>query len=62
MGNNYPNRILKYWASTCGIVRRLYAYMIRYTYCTRLVENGTDIYSLKKLDNPFCFIIFPKEI
>jgi integrase/recombinase XerC len=49
MGNNYPNRILKYWASTCGIIRRLYAYMIRYTYCTRLVENGADIYSLKKL-------------
>jgi integrase/recombinase XerD len=33
----------------CGIRRNVYAYMMRYTYCTRLVENGTDVYSLKKL-------------
>ena len=49
LGNNYPNRIIKYWAASCGIHKRIYAYMIRYTYCTRLVENGADIYSLKKL-------------
>jgi site-specific recombinase XerD len=47
--NNYPNRIIKFWASACGINRRIYAYMIRYTYCTRLVENGADIFALKKL-------------
>lgn len=46
---NYPNRILKYWARRCGIRRNVYAYMMRYTYCTMLVENGTDVYSLKKL-------------
>ena len=49
LGNNFPNRIIKYWAASCGINRRIYAYMIRYTYCTRLVENGADIYDLKKL-------------
>jgi site-specific recombinase XerD len=49
MGNNNPNRIIKYWTKSCGINKRSYAYMIRYTYCTRLVENGIDIYSLKKL-------------
>ncbi len=46
---HYPNRILKYWAQRCGIRRNVYAYMMRYSYCTRLVENGTDVYSLKKL-------------
>lgn len=49
LGNSYPNTIVRYWASRCGIKRRVYAYMIRYTYCTRLVENGIDAYSLKKL-------------
>ncbi len=49
LGNNYTNTIVQYWASRCGIKRRVYAYMIRYTYCTRLVENGIDAYSLKKL-------------
>lgn len=46
---DYPNRAVKYWARRCGIVRKVYAYMCRYTYCTRLVENGVDPYSLKKL-------------
>jgi len=49
LSSNYPNIIVKYWASRCGIMRKVYAYMIRYTYCTRLVENGVDVYSLKKL-------------
>lgn len=49
LANNYPNRMLKHWAQKCGITKRVYAYMARYTYCTRLVENGIDIYSLKKL-------------
>ena len=49
LANNCPNRIIKFWAGACGINRRIYAYMIRYTYCTRLVENGADIYALKKL-------------
>lgn len=49
ISSNYPNIIVKYWAPKCGIVRKVYAYMIRYTYCTRLVENGADVYSLKKL-------------
>ena len=49
LGHNYPNIVLKYWANLCGIKRRIYAYMARYTYCTRLVENGADIYSLKTL-------------
>jgi integrase/recombinase XerD len=44
-----PKRIVRYWASRCGIRRRVYAYMTRYTYCTRLVENGIDAWSLKKL-------------
>jgi|TARA_B100000315_G_scaffold227251_1_gene234842 site-specific recombinase XerD len=44
-----PSRIVRYWASRCAINRRVYAYMTRYTYCTRLVENGIDAYSLKKL-------------
>jgi site-specific recombinase XerD len=45
----YPNKIVKRWAARCGIARNVYAYMCRYTYCTRLVENGVDPYSLKKL-------------
>lgn len=45
----YPNKIVKWWAPRCGITRTAYAYMCRYTYCTRLVENGVDPYSLKKL-------------
>jgi len=49
LGNSYPNTVVRYWASRCGIKRRVYAYMSRYTYCTRLVENGIDAYSLKKL-------------
>ncbi|MCD6121826.1 MAG: tyrosine-type recombinase/integrase [Spirochaetales bacterium] len=49
LSSNYPNIIVKYWALRCGIKRNVYAYMIRYTYCTRLVENGVDVYSLKKL-------------
>ena len=49
LSSNYPNIIVKYWVSRCGIRRKFYAYMIRYTYCTRLVENGVDVYSLKKL-------------
>lgn len=46
---NYANNTVKYWAKRCGITRNVYAYMCRYTYCTRLVENGADPYSLKKL-------------
>jgi site-specific recombinase XerD len=49
LSSNYPNRVLKIWALRCGIKRNVYAYMARYTYCTRLVENGIDLYSLKKL-------------
>jgi site-specific recombinase XerD len=43
------NRLIKWLAPQCGIGRNVYAYMCRYTYCTRLVENGADPYSLKKL-------------
>jgi len=46
---NYPNRVIQYWARRCGIARRVHAYMCRYTYCTRLVEQGADPYSLKRL-------------
>ena len=49
LGRNSPNRIVQFWSNRCGIKRRVYAYMSRYTYCTRLVENGIDAYSLKKL-------------
>jgi len=45
----YPNKVVKQWALRCGIVRNVYAYMCRYTFCTRLVENGVDAYSLKRL-------------
>jgi site-specific recombinase XerD len=49
LGPGYVNRVVKYWARRCGIARSVYAYMCRYTYCTRLVENGVDPYSLKRL-------------
>ena len=49
LGGNYPNTTVKHWAARCGIRRTVYAYMCRYTYCTRLVENGVDPYSLKAL-------------
>lgn len=49
LGQSYPNTIVKHWATRCGIGRNVYAYMCRYTYCTRLVENGVDPYSLKRL-------------
>ena len=49
MGPNYTNVVVKRWAGECGTRRRVYAYMARYTYCTRLVENGVDLYSLKRL-------------
>lgn len=49
LGHAYPSTIVKHWASRCGIRRNVYAYMCRYTYCTRLVENGVDPYSLKML-------------
>ena len=47
--SSYANRITKRWAARCGIRRIVYAYMCRYTYCTRLVEKGADPYSLKVL-------------
>jgi integrase/recombinase XerD len=46
---NYSNEVVKFWAARCGITRSVYAYMCRYTFCTRLVENGVDPYSLKML-------------
>lgn len=49
LGKSYPNIIIKLWANRCGIKRNVYAYMMRYTYCTRLVENGIDPYSLRRL-------------
>ena len=49
LGSNYVNRLIKLWAARCGITRNVYAYMCRYTYCTRLVESGVDPYSLKML-------------
>jgi len=49
LGPNYTNVVVKRWAGECGTRRRVYAYMARYTYCTRLVENGVDLYSLKRL-------------
>ena len=49
LGPAYPNEVVKRWAAACGIARNVYAYMARYTYCTRLVENGVDLYSLKRL-------------
>jgi site-specific recombinase XerD len=49
IASNYANKTVKYWAQRCGIYRRVHAYMCRYTFCTRLVENGADPYSLKKL-------------
>ena len=49
LGASYPNVVVKRWAAACGIARGVYAYMARYTYCTRLVENGVDLYSLKRL-------------
>ena len=49
LGVTYPNAVVKRWAAACGIARGVYAYMARYTYCTRLVENGVDLYSLKRL-------------
>ena len=49
LGVNYANVVVKLWAAACGIARGVYAYMARYTYCTRLVENGADLYSLKRL-------------
>jgi site-specific recombinase XerD len=45
----YASKVVKQWAPRCGITRNVYAYMCRYTYCTRLVENGADPYSLKRL-------------
>jgi site-specific recombinase XerD len=45
----YANKVVKFWAARCGITRNVYAYMCRYTFCTRLVENGVDPYSLKML-------------
>ena len=41
--------MIKYWAGRCGIGWQVYPYMCRYTCCTRLVENGVDPYSLKRL-------------
>ena len=49
LGVNNPNLVIKKWAGECGIARNVYAYMARYTYCTRLVERGADLYSLRKL-------------
>lgn len=49
IAGNYLNTTVKYWAARCGIARGVYAYMARYTYCTRLVENGADLYSLRRL-------------
>lgn len=49
ISNNYINSVVKFWANMCDIGRHVYGYMTRYTYCTRLVENGVDLYSLKKL-------------
>ncbi len=47
--SGYANKLIKIWAARCGVTRNVYAYMCRYTYCTRLVENGVDPYSLKML-------------
>ena len=49
LASGYVNITVKQWAARCGIARTVYAYMARYTFCTRLVENGADLYSLKRL-------------
>ena len=49
LASGYVNIVVKQWAARCGIARTVYAYMARYTFCTRLVENGADLYSLKRL-------------
>jgi site-specific recombinase XerD len=49
LGAGYCKVVVKRWAAACGIARNVYAYMARYTFCTRLVENGVDLYSLKRL-------------
>lgn len=49
IASHYPNRAVKRWAQSCGTARRVHAYMCRYTYCTRLVENGVGPCSQKKL-------------
>jgi integrase/recombinase XerD len=66
----YANKVVKRWASRCGITRNVYAYMCRYTFCTRLVENGADPYSLKRLMGhkqmatslTHCLKLTPKEL
>ena len=45
---NYVNVIVKQWAARCGIARNVYAYMARYTFCTRnLSDGGIDHYTRK---------------
>ncbi len=41
--------IIKKWSVAAGIKRKLNCHLFRHTFCTGLVTNGADVYSVQKL-------------
>lgn len=41
--------MVKKWGQRAGITQKLHCHLFRHTFCTRLVLNGADIYSVQKL-------------
>lgn len=41
--------MVKKWGQRAGINRNLHCHLFRHTYCTQLVLNGADMYSVQKL-------------
>ncbi len=41
--------MVKKWGQRAGIAQKLHCHLFRHTFCTRLILNGADIYSVQKL-------------
>lgn len=43
------DRLVKSWATLAGLGRPLHAHVFRHTFCSHLIANGADVYSVQQL-------------
>jgi site-specific recombinase XerD len=43
------DRLVKSWAALAGLGRPLHAHLFRHTFCSHLIANGADVYSVQQL-------------
>jgi site-specific recombinase XerD len=43
------DRLVKDWATVAGLGRPLHAHVFRHTFCSHLIANGADVYSVQQL-------------